>query len=115
MVEIVQSLSVCHWLVGLISFFTHEHMLHIIAFIDCWLVFLFSFFTECPVGTFSDSVSNSVCQSCPANSEATQPGLTKCPCVQTYYRVPDEGAGENCTRELTCESFLILVVVCVMY
>ena len=55
--------------------------------------------TECPVGTFSDTVSNSTCQSCPANSEATQPGLTACPCVQTYYRAPYEGAGEPCTRE----------------
>ena len=114
MVEIVQSLSVCHWLVGFISLLHMNTCLHIIAFIAGWY-FLSSFFTECPVGTFSESVSNSACQSCPANSEAAQPGLTKCPCVQTYYRAPDEGAGENCTRELTCESFLKLVEVCVMY
>ena len=56
--------------------------------------------SECPAGTYSDSVSSSPCQSCPDNSEATQTGLSECPCVQNYYRVPDEGAGEACTREL---------------
>ena len=56
--------------------------------------------SECPAGTYSDSVSNSPCQSCPDNSEATQTGLSECPGVQNYYRVPDEGAGEPCTREL---------------
>ena len=81
--------------------------LFIIAFIECWLIFLI-LFTECPVGTFSDSVSNSACQTCPSNSEATQPGLTECPCVQTYYRAPDEKAGDPCTREFTSENFLIL-------
>ena len=54
----------------------------------------------CPAGTYSDSVSNSPCQSCPDNSEATQTGLSECPCVQNYYRAPDEGAGEACTCEL---------------
>ena len=65
----------------------------------CLTAFLTSC-SECPAGTYSDSVSNSPCQSCPDNSEATQTGLSECPCVQNYYRASDEGAGEPCTREL---------------
>ena len=102
-------------MVGLISLLHMNTCCTLLHLLTTCRYFLSSFFTECPVGTFSDSVNNSACQSCPANSEATQPGLTKCPCVQTYYRAPDEGAGETCTRELTSESFLKLVEVCVMY
>ena len=38
---------------------------------------------------------------CPANSEATQTGLTECPCVQDYYRADYEGPGAACTRKYT--------------
>ena len=54
---------------------------------------------ECPVGTYSEGVSNGSCEACPANSEATQTGLTECPCIQDYYRAPNEGASVACTRE----------------
>ena len=38
---------------------------------------------------------------CPANSEATQTGLTECPCIQDYYRADSEGPGAACTRKYT--------------
>ena len=71
------------------------------------LVFYVPSCSECPAGTYSDSVSNSPCQSCPDNSEANQTGLSECPCVQNYYRAPDEGAGEACTRELGLHTHVV--------
>ena len=38
---------------------------------------------------------------CPAKSEATQTGLTECPCVQDYYRADSEGPSASCTRKYT--------------
>ena len=37
---------------------------------------------------------------CPANSEATQTGLTECPCVQDYYRADYEDPSAACTRKM---------------
>ena len=51
------------------------------------------------MGTYSEGVGNGPCEACPANSEATQTGLTECPCIQDYYRAPNEGASVACTRE----------------
>ena len=99
--ETVQLLPVCHWLVGLISLLHMNTCCTSLHLLNAGWYFLSYFFTVCPVGTFSDSVSNSACRSCPANSGATHPGLTECPCVQTYYRAPDEGAREACKREST--------------
>ena len=66
----------------------------------CHKLYYFPSSSECPAGTYSDSVSNSPCQSCPDNSEASQTGLSECPCVQNHYRALTEEAGEACTREL---------------
>ena len=52
------------------------------------------------MGTYSDGVSNDPCESCPANSEATETGLAECPCIQNYYRAPDETADLPCASEL---------------
>ena len=81
-----------------VSSFLHPRN-HLVS-LHLYLVFHVPSCSECPAGTYSDSISNSPCQSCPDNSEATQTGLSECPCVQNYYRAPDEGAGEACTREL---------------
>ena len=51
------------------------------------------------MGTYSADVSNGPCEACPANSVATQTGLTVCPCMQDYYRAPNEWANVSCTRE----------------
>ena len=51
------------------------------------------------MGTYSDVVSDSPCEPCPANSESTQTGMTECQCDVGYYRASDEGANVNCTRE----------------
>ena len=51
------------------------------------------------MGTYSEGVSNGPCEACPANSEATQTGLTECPCIQNYYRATNEGPSVACTRE----------------
>ena len=59
----------------------------------------FSPFPECPEGTFSGVVSNGPCETCPANSEGTGTGLTLCPCLQNYYRAPNEEPSLPCTRE----------------
>ena len=55
--------------------------------------------SECPEGTFSAVVSNGPCETCPANSEGTGTGLTLCPCLQNYYRAPNEEPSLPCTRE----------------
>ena len=39
-----------------------------------------SFQLECPVGNYSEGVSNSPCEPCPANSQSTQTGMAECPC-----------------------------------
>ena len=52
----------------------------------------------CPVGAYSDGKDSS-CQPCPANSEATQTGLSECPCVLHYYRAASEGPRVACTSE----------------
>ena len=57
-------------------------------------------FVECPVGTYSDDVSNSPCESCPTNSDATETGLKKCPCIQSYFRALEEKANVPCASEL---------------
>ena len=54
---------------------------------------------ECPVGSYSESVSNSPCEPCPANSQSTQTGMAECPCDLEYYRAPDEGPSVACTCE----------------
>ena len=54
---------------------------------------------ECPVGTYSEGVSNSPCEPCPANRLSTQTGMAECPCDLEYYRAPDEGPSVACTRE----------------
>ena len=59
------------------------------------------------MGTYSEGVSNGSCEACPANSEATQTGLTECPCIQDYYRATNEGPSVTCTRE--CETFLVFI------
>ena len=51
------------------------------------------------MGSYSDGVSNDPCKSCPANSEATETGLAECPCIQNYYRAPDEKANVSCASE----------------
>ena len=48
------------------------------------------------MGTYADSVSNDPCESCPANTET---GLAECPCIQNYYRAPDEKANVSCASE----------------
>ena len=62
------------------------------------LMWLFSF-AECDVGYYSEVVSNTPCEPCPSNSEATQIGLRECSCVQNYYRAADERPSVACTRE----------------
>ena len=57
------------------------------------------FYTVCPVGSYSDGVSNDLCESCPTNSEATETGLAECPCIQNYYRATDEKADLPCASE----------------
>ena len=54
--------------------------------------------SACPVGTYSDG-KGYPCQLCPANSEATQTGVSECPCVLHYYRVASEGPSVACTSE----------------
>ena len=78
------------------------------------------FHAVCSVGTYSDDISNSPCELCPANSEATVTGLSVCPCIQNYYRATDEEASVTCTREFeqallsTCLSnFYIIIIVMV--
>ena len=51
------------------------------------------------MGSYSDGVSNDLCESCPAKSEATETGLAECPCIQNYYRAPDEKANVSCASE----------------
>ena len=51
------------------------------------------------MGNYSEGVSNSPCEPCPANSQSTQTGMAECPCDLEYYRAPDEGPSVNCTRE----------------
>ena len=41
--------------------------------------------TACPAGTYL-SPSNNSCSTCPANSVSEIPGLTRCTCVDGYYR-----------------------------
>ena len=64
--------------------------------------------SECPEGTFSAVVSNGPCETCPANSEGTGTGLTLCPCLQNYYRAPNEEPSLPCTRE--CLNLYIIQV-----
>ena len=69
-------------------------------------------FSECTYQTYFEGVSNGPCLPCPDNSESTEAGLGECPCVQGYYRAPDEGAEEACTRELLISFIHIMSVIC---
>ena len=81
------------------------HRLHVQLFLNGYgpvmrfVLQLLLLFSECPVETYSADVSNRPCEACPANSVATQTGLTVCPCIQDYYRAPNDWANVSCTRE----------------
>ena len=53
--------------------------------------------SECPIGTYTPQ--NSPCEPCPPNSEAPEPGMSECSCLEGYYRAPFEESHEGCTCE----------------
>ena len=58
--------------------------------------FYTSIFSECPRGTYSNDLSNGPCLTCPDNSEATVTGLSECPCISGYSRLPGDGPSAAC-------------------
>ena len=50
----------------------------------------------CGAGTYE---TEGTCLPCPANSNSTQPRLSKCPCFEGYYRAAGEPPEMACTRK----------------
>ena len=64
----------------------------------CTHVWLLSY-TECGVGTFKSTTSNSPCSACPANSMSSSTGATVCACVPGHYRASTDDPSDACTSE----------------
>ncbi|XP_031575474.1 ephrin type-B receptor 1-B-like isoform X2 [Actinia tenebrosa] len=53
---------------------------------------------ECPLGTYSDKVSNSKCTTCPLNSEQDS-SRTSCDCKPNFYRTDEQTEFDSCAGQ----------------
>ncbi|KAL6482952.1 hypothetical protein MHYP_G00078240 [Metynnis hypsauchen] len=52
---------------------------------------------ECKPGFFKASVSNEACEHCPKNTEPSSSGALSCPCLQGFYRAPNDPLTAACS------------------
>uniref|UniRef100_A0AAR2LNC3 receptor protein-tyrosine kinase n=1 Tax=Pygocentrus nattereri TaxID=42514 RepID=A0AAR2LNC3_PYGNA len=52
---------------------------------------------ECKPGFFKTSVSNEACEHCPKNTEPSSSGALSCPCLQGFYRAPNDPLTAACS------------------
>ncbi|XP_047663313.1 ephrin type-A receptor 2 [Tachysurus fulvidraco] len=52
---------------------------------------------ECKAGFFKASVSNEACNPCPENTRTSSPGALSCPCLEGFYRAPEDPLTVACS------------------
>ncbi|XP_072512662.1 ephrin type-A receptor 2 [Salminus brasiliensis] len=52
---------------------------------------------ECKPGFFKASLSSEACKRCPKNTQPSNPGALSCPCLQGFYRAPDDPLTAACS------------------
>lgn len=59
----------------------------------------FDLLTECKPSFFKASVSNEACKPCPKNTHPSSPGALSCPCLEGFYRAPEDPLTVACSGE----------------
>ncbi|XP_068601902.1 ephrin type-A receptor 2 [Brachionichthys hirsutus] len=52
---------------------------------------------ECQAGSFKAVASNDMCEPCPANTQRLDSGASVCPCMDGFYRAPDDPPAGPCS------------------